>query len=432
MSNFISLASAYPELLEEWDYEKNSITGLNPEKLGAYSKKRAHWICSKDNRHKWDTKIFNRSKNKSNCIICLNQKIVHGINDFYTLHPNLMQEWDYDKNNHLDLNPKALSSNSSKKAYWLCKRQHSFKSPIRNRVRGRGCIDCYYIDLKSIYTNNENDILISDYLVSEWDYEKNNELGLYINNIFPRSHKKAYWVCSEGHSYQLNINKRTSNGQGCTECFKTKYYANGNDFSTNYPELLKEWDYEKNDKLGIFPNKIAKFSRKEVYWNCEKGHEWLTAIKNRTLHNTDCKKCYNSNQNSKIEETIMSKIEIKSGKVKTLYDCYKNGNIAQCDGIDTKNKIVVEYDGYYWHKDRSDVDTLKTQALIDSGYAVIRIREKKLPSLKNKISREKYYEVLNVYPYGGQEKIRKELDYIVEELGITINQIKSLSMSNIY
>ena len=430
MSNFISLASAYPELLEEWDYEKNSITGLNPEKIGAHSVKRAHWICSKDNRHTWDTRIVNRSKYKSNCHVCLNQKIVYGVNDFYTLNPSLMEEWDYTKNNHLGVNPKEISYNSNEKVYWICKRHHSFMSRIRNRRKGRGCVECHYIDLKKSY-GSEKEILLTDDLIYEWDYGKNSEIGLYLENILPSSHKKAYWRCNNNHSYQLAIFRRTNNRQGCTECSKPKYYINGNDFASNFPELLKEWDYEKNNKLEIFPNKIARFSSKKVYWKCKKDHEWTTELKSRTLHNTNCKKCYNSNQNSKIEETIMSKIEIKSGKVKTLYDCYKSGNIAQCDGIDTKNKIVVEYDGHYWHKDRSDVDTLKTQALIDSGYTVIRIREKKLPSLKSKISRENYYEILDVYPYGTQEKVRKEIGNIVNQLNTIISQIKPLSVINI-
>lgn len=44
--------------------------------------------------------------------------------------------------------------------------------------------------------------------------------------------------------------------------------------------------------------------------------------------------------------------------------------------IPTKNPgFVVEYDGAYWHRDLLLLDTVKTQALLEDGYAVVRVRE---------------------------------------------------------
>ena len=39
-------------------------------------------------------------------------------------------------------------------------------------------------------------------------------------------------------------------------------------FPEMYPDLLKEWDYEKN--AGIDPNSISAGSPKKVYWKCKK------------------------------------------------------------------------------------------------------------------------------------------------------------------
>jgi len=39
-----SLAKIKPELLDQWDYDKNS---LNPDKVGFSSKKFAWWLCNK-------------------------------------------------------------------------------------------------------------------------------------------------------------------------------------------------------------------------------------------------------------------------------------------------------------------------------------------------------------------------------------------------
>ena len=38
-------------------------------------------------------------------------------------------------------------------------------------------------------------------------------------------------------------------------------------------ELMAEWNWEKNDKLGFKPNEITSHSGKKVWWICEKGHE---------------------------------------------------------------------------------------------------------------------------------------------------------------
>ena len=49
-----------------------------------------------------------------------------------------------------------------------------------------------------------------------------------------------------------------------------------NDLKTTHPELLDEWDYEKNNKLGIFPEKVSRGSNEKVWWICKKcGYEWM-------------------------------------------------------------------------------------------------------------------------------------------------------------
>ena len=54
-------------------------------------------------------------------------------------------------------------------------------------------------------------------------------------------------------------------------------------FAIIMPELLDEWDYEKNEKNGIFPDKVTPHSNKKVWWKCSKcGKEWMTVIGNRT------------------------------------------------------------------------------------------------------------------------------------------------------
>ena len=40
---------------------------------------------------------------------------------------------------------------------------------------------------------------------------------------------------------------------------------------SQYPEIAKEWDYEKNGDL--LPSQVSKSSAVRVWWKCEKGRE---------------------------------------------------------------------------------------------------------------------------------------------------------------
>lgn len=37
------------------------------------------------------------------------------------------------------------------------------------------------------------------------------------------------------------------------------------------PELMVEWNWEKNNELGIYPHEITSHSGKKVWWKCRKG-----------------------------------------------------------------------------------------------------------------------------------------------------------------
>ena len=56
------------------------------------------------------------------------------------------------------------------------------------------------------------------------------------------------------------------------------------------------------------------------------------------------------------------------------------------DALLSEEKVIVEYDGEYWHRKRSRQDGRKSRALLRGGYRVIRVRERRgervLPFLK--------------------------------------------------
>ena len=54
-------------------------------------------------------------------------------------------------------------------------------------------------------------------LMSEWHFEKNNELGIIPSQISYGSAVKVWWICKEGHEWEASPNHR-SRGRGCPTC----------------------------------------------------------------------------------------------------------------------------------------------------------------------------------------------------------------------
>ena len=125
-------------------------------------------------------------------------------------------------------------------------------------------------------------------LMAEWDWDKNNELGLYPNAITYGSDKKVWWKCSLGHEWQAKICNRTILRRSCPYCSGNKILKGYNDLQTINPFLANEWDYEKNN--GLTPSDVLPNSNKKAWWKCQKGHEWQATIAHRTS-GTGCPYC---------------------------------------------------------------------------------------------------------------------------------------------
>lgn len=147
----------------------------------------------------------------------------------------------------------------------------------------------------SIIKNSSVAAMFSE-LVSEWDVKKNK--GMTPDNFSANAHTKVWWKCEKGHSWQASIASRNRK-LGCPYCAGQRTIAGENDLeswcSKNIPELLNEWDYDKND---FRPSEISKTSNKKAWWKCCKGHEWQAVIANR-VHGTRCPYCYTGNDTTR-------------------------------------------------------------------------------------------------------------------------------------
>lgn len=143
------------------------------------------------------------------------------------------------------------------------------------------------------------------HLMREWDLEKNSALGLDPARLRSRSNKKAWWKCSQGHSWLATIDHRTK-GRSCPYCSKRAALKGDNDLQTTHPDLAREWDVEVNDQLR--PDEVTEISIKRVGWICAVcGHRWMARIRDRTLKGAGCDKCASKLRAEKRIATFVSK-----------------------------------------------------------------------------------------------------------------------------
>jgi very-short-patch-repair endonuclease len=128
-----------------------------------------------------------------------------------------------------------------------------------------------------------------------WDYQKN--FPLQPTMFLATSAFKAWWKCDKGHEFQqpiINLNKSSLTiGNGCKKCWyenMSKHLAKKRgSIAELRPDLLKEWNYEKNNPLN--PEDITLKSTINAWWKCDKGHEWFGRVRQRVEAKYGCMVC---------------------------------------------------------------------------------------------------------------------------------------------
>lgn len=194
----------------------------------------------------------------------------------------LLQQWDTEKS--LPLTPETVSYESGKKAWWLCQQQHSWSAAISSRVKGSGCPFCS--GKAAIPGLTDLQTLRPD-LAAQWHPTLNGKLE--PRHVTCRSHKKAWWLCENGHAWQCTVDKRFC-GQACTICSGRTILPGYNDLATLRPDLAQDWLYKENEPL--LPNHTTPYSNQKVWWRCKLGHVWQACVGDRFSGN-GCPFCSN-------------------------------------------------------------------------------------------------------------------------------------------
>lgn len=177
-------------------------------------------------------------------------------------HPELSKQWDHSRNPD---GPTRYTRGSEKRVWWLCDEGHSWEAKILNRaVAGQGCPYC---SGREAIPGETDAATLHPEWVEEIDSSKN--APEVLSNLKPSSHKRIWFLCDLGHSYEQPLSDRKA-GQRCGVCAGKVVISGVNDLGTVAPELLEGWDYEKNAPL--LPSQFTANSGKSFFWTCAEGH----------------------------------------------------------------------------------------------------------------------------------------------------------------
>lgn len=196
------------------------------------------------------------------------RKIVVGINDLASTHPDLCLEadgWD----------PCNFSAGMARKVNWKCSKGHTWEARIQQRAIGVGCPFCANSGRRALagetdLATTHPEIALSAY---EWDPK----------NYVAGSGKKQKWLCERGHVYEATIVSRTY-GVNCVICSNNQVLSGFNDLGSRNPEMASEangWD----------PKTVLFSSTKKMSWKCRNSHIWEVSVVSRFKYKTGCPFC---------------------------------------------------------------------------------------------------------------------------------------------
>ena len=125
-------------------------------------------------------------------------------------------------------------------------------------------------------TQKHNLEVINPSLAKQWHPTKNGTLT--PKAVTPMSGRKVWWICSKGHRWEAYIFSRNK-GSRCPYC-SAQLATKEHNLQIINPHLANQWHPAKNGVLT--PTDVTPVSGKEVWWICDKGHEWEAAISDRT------------------------------------------------------------------------------------------------------------------------------------------------------
>ena len=285
------------------------------------------WACPKCNldHHIVVGSVTGKPVDKFPCVVKTGKIAVEGTNDFESQYPELMKDWDWNKNKAHGIDPKKLTKGSDKGPfYWKCHncgcKWSTNTLHERTRKDATGCPDCYAKKRKDRGRNNGAKYTVQ-YLQLIRDNpgitakEIQSVIGTSIGSIKSKlgdmvekeeiSYEKVrknksgpesftYSITDKGRSIIDSLTVQELSELSKKDITKRAPKMGINDLPTwcvshNRTLLLDEWSSENSDK----PEDHIASDEDIVKWKCNIcNHVWSCSISYRTLGKHDCGDCF--------------------------------------------------------------------------------------------------------------------------------------------
>ena len=361
---------------DEWSPRNDK----EPSEYSRHSRLKAWWRCALE--HEWQARISHR--HVAGCPTCSGRRTLAGYNDLATTHPDVAKEWHPTLN---DLNSDQVGKGCIKQIWWQCSLGHQWQeTPNYRTSKESSCPICRGRKLLTGY----NDLATCHpELAAQW-HPRNRRTADETPAI---ATQRAWWICGFGHEWKTLISKRIG-GHGCPTCGGKRVAQGFNDLSTVRPSIAAQWHPTLNT---LRPTEVTYASNRQIWWQCEKKHEWKTSVGKRTAGREcpDCVAANTSRRERAVCAPIANHFNVDYDGPQRVSGCRSALDLALPD-----LKIAVEYDGWYWHMDAAERDDKKTAQLHAAGWTVIRIREtsrgRELPAVQGILVLAEFNENANI------------------------------------
>jgi transcription elongation factor Elf1 len=455
-----SLVALYPERVAElWDYHKNG--DLKPEEIIAGSTKHQIWLKCPLDGHSWnkkpnDIKTSWIRSGTSGCPMCAGKKKkAERQPSLIDIYPDMIgQYWDYEKNSNISLDPENATLSSNKKAWFKCPHDgNEWQSSIASTISQQwskgnaGCRVCNGTDERKCGEWKRREPIAIEFpneLAKYWLYEANNELGLDPMKLTSGSSKEAFFKCPiDGHEWIATITVITKHswGRGTSGCPACRGFTATETTSliSSYPDLVAQyWDYEKNDEIGIFPNKVTNGSQKEAWFKCpDDEYEWKTRIGSITKSawrrgNSGCARCGSGWTIDVIRQFVASlEVHIPNLTQAELYKIFEQSGVLDTTNTEglkiVKGIIKGKLTGQKLRNVIQGKESQSADAETDSGYTLNADAEIKVSDTATSLNRSfetdsDSQDILDKYDELPKIKVQKSLEFLNSKIVASADQ----------
>ena len=295
--------------------------------------------------------------------------------------PETAAEWHPTLNG--DLTPDQVGYASNRRAWWLCSTcAHEWSAVINSRGQGAGCPEC-----ERRATGQENAkpkpgrSLAERFpeLAGEWHNERNDplrpnrfqakargEFGGVVEPA-PMSGRRPYTAAPTAADANIAPQFFPRPFTACPSA--------GQSLAERDPEIAAQWHSTLNGSLTAAD--VTWSSGKSALWQCEQGHSWQATVHNR-VKARGCPQC--TLWGTSVEEIrLRHELQAAGVPIDAEHEVIQTaaGKKLLCDMICPAWKVIIEFDGNYFHRqpDSLEKDKRKTRLLTELGWTVIRVRE---------------------------------------------------------